>query len=164
MASAEYQREWRLRNLEKVREGNRKWRQKRRAELGTEWLARSAAGRKRWRAANSERNRELGRAWYQRNKHKPHVVSSRRDTKYLNRYGIRYSEKERMFAAQSGKCAICEKLFACLRTAYVDHDHKTRAVRGLVCQFCNSMLGNAKDNPSILRAAIAYLQRTSCLS
>jgi len=72
MASAEYQRKWRLRNLEKVRDRDHKWKEKRRAELGSEeWLARSAAARKRWREENPERSRELGRAWYHRNKHKP---------------------------------------------------------------------------------------------
>ncbi|MBA3357418.1 MAG: hypothetical protein H0U18_16060 [Pyrinomonadaceae bacterium] len=43
----------------------------------------------------------------------------------------------------------------------VDHDHKTWAIRGLLCCRCNSVIGYAKDNPETLRNAISYLERNS---
>jgi hypothetical protein len=43
---------------------------------------------------------------------------------------------------------------------YVDHDHSTGKVRGLLCQSCNTLLGTAKDNISLLYKSIKYLERT----
>lgn len=43
----------------------------------------------------------------------------------------------------------------------VDHDHKTGKVRGIVCNACNSMLGQARDSAEILWKGIFYLTRHS---
>lgn len=40
----------------------------------------------------------------------------------------------------------------------VDHDHKTRNVRGLLCHNCNRALGLLKDNINSLKSAISYLE------
>jgi hypothetical protein len=40
----------------------------------------------------------------------------------------------------------------------IDHDHQTGKVRGLLCGFCNSLLGYAKDDPATLESAIRYLE------
>jgi hypothetical protein len=39
----------------------------------------------------------------------------------------------------------------------IDHDHKTGLFRGFLCNNCNLALGNAKDNPKILRSMVKYL-------
>lgn len=40
---------------------------------------------------------------------------------------------------------------------YIDHDHATGQVRGLLCHSCNLILGHAKDSVVLLNSAIKYL-------
>ncbi len=40
----------------------------------------------------------------------------------------------------------------------VDHDHKTRKVRGILCSTCNRVLGLVKENVTILNRMAAYLE------
>lgn len=46
---------------------------------------------------------------------------------------------ERLFAEQAGGCAICGNPPK-TRRLHIDHDHKTDAVRGLLCFRCNNAL------------------------
>jgi hypothetical protein len=71
------------------------------------------------------------------------------------RYGITAAEADAMLDAQGGMCAICGDRPA----AHVDHDHRTGAVRSLLCFTCNSGLGNFRDEPELLRLAADYLDR-----
>lgn len=72
-------------------------------------------------------------------------------------YGINGDRYEELLALQDGKCAICRARPRKTRLA-VDHDHKTGAVRGLVCSNCNhDLLGGAHDNVNILFAAVHYM-------
>lgn len=78
----------------------------------------------------------------------------------LSKYNLSISDYEKLLEAQDFGCKICGK--RCLETKnnvlMVDHCHKTDKVRGLLCGNCNSMLGHAKDNPTILLKAIQYLK------
>lgn len=76
-------------------------------------------------------------------------------------YGISIEDYEGMIKEQGGKCAICHLApsghNSHNRSLHVDHDHATGKVRGLVCYNCNHGLGNFKDNPALLMAAMNYL-------
>lgn len=91
----------------------------------------------------------------------------------LRTYGITQDQYDALYAEQEGRCAICgcddemmtipngsrnrqARRFSHL---YVDHDHRTGKVRGLLCQDCNLGLGAFKDNGIILRTAAAYLRK-----
>ncbi len=54
------------------------------------------------------------------------------------------------------KCAICGDSFDETK-AFVDHDHQSGKVRGLLRTRCDTLLGMAKDNVEILKSAIKYL-------
>lgn len=57
---------------------------------------------------------------------------------------------------QAGQCAIC-KCPVTVTTGRVDHDHKTKEIRGILCSPCNTGLGLFKDDPNLLSNAIGYL-------
>lgn len=73
-------------------------------------------------------------------------------------YGIDAAEYDRIFnEVQGGRCAICRNRPASIRFA-VDHDHKTGAVRGILCKRCNhDLLGGGHDDIVMLFRAIEYL-------
>ncbi len=74
-------------------------------------------------------------------------------------YGITGEQYAAMLAEQGGKCAICKRTPRAKRLA-VDHNHKTGAVRGLLCSRCNrGILGHADDSLERLRSAVAYMER-----
>lgn len=65
-------------------------------------------------------------------------------------------------ANQGGVCAICGAQEAGGRGQFhADHDHTTSSPRGILCHRCNIALGHFQDNPEILKAAIAYLEKYS---
>lgn len=72
-------------------------------------------------------------------------------------YGIDPAEYDRIFRLQGGRCAICGNQPRTIRFA-VDHDHKTDAVRGILCKRCNhDLLGGGHDSIDLLWRAIGYL-------
>jgi len=75
------------------------------------------------------------------------------------KYGLSFDAYLAMVRAQAHRCAICNRLdIECPRgTLYVDHCHASKNIRGLLCQRCNSLLGNCNDDPLILEAAAKYL-------
>lgn len=75
--------------------------------------------------------------------------------KYM--YDITYEDYEKMEKNQLGLCAICKTQPN--GRLYIDHDHTTNKVRGLLCQKCNSGLGMFKDNIQNLLNAINYLEQ-----
>jgi Recombination endonuclease VII len=77
-------------------------------------------------------------------------------------YGLTHGEYLALLEAQGGACAICGDS-AQQRALAVDHDHVTSAIRGLLCDRCNPMLGYARDSIAILEAAIEYLKRNQVL-
>ena len=73
------------------------------------------------------------------------------------RYGLTLEEYEGMFRKQNGVCAICEKANLDGTPLCIDHDHKTKKVRKLLCRWCNRMIGLANEDISVLNKSIDYL-------
>lgn len=80
------------------------------------------------------------------------------------RHGVTRDDRDEIATAQGG-CAICGHAEPGAKGWVVDHDHACcdgdsscpKCRRGVLCQWCNSMLGYAFDRVETLRAAIAYL-------
>lgn len=84
----------------------------------------------------------------------------------LSNYGMRLHEFESMFAAQDGRCKLCDHEVIAFpkagsghhpNRACVDHCHTTNKIRGILCAPCNSGLGYFRDRTEVLGRAIAYL-------
>lgn len=107
-----------------------------------------------WLQKNRERLIKYHRDWKARN------PEYRRNNHLLKKYGITAIDYDRMLAEQGGGCAICgTKNPGRGKYFFVDHDHRTGMVRGLLCQSHNTMLGHAQDNPEVLRAGASYLEK-----
>jgi hypothetical protein len=89
-------------------------------------------------------------------------AEQQRDAKLLRFYGINGRDGyEEILASQGGGCAICGRTShgTGQKRLYVDHDHKTQAVRGVLCASCNRAIGLMQDDPERLRNAAEYLDR-----
>jgi hypothetical protein len=68
-------------------------------------------------------------------------------------------EYERRLKEQGGVCALCNE--PPISSQLVpDHNHKTGVIRGLIHDFCNRMLGQAKDSPELLELGAQYLRKS----
>jgi len=82
--------------------------------------------------------------------------SCHRDHQNLRKYDLTPEEFRELAEKQNGRCAICFESAPLV----VDHSHETGQVRGLLCGKCNSTIGYARDNITILEAAINYIKES----
>lgn len=75
-------------------------------------------------------------------------------------YGISLETYQEMLAEQDNRCAICKSENPGGKgRLHVDHCHATGKVRGLLCHYCNTMLGLSRESVENLSAAIEYLNK-----
>jgi hypothetical protein len=163
----ENSRRHRERNRERVREQNRL-----RYAADPE---RGRARQRRWKECNPERALDLARetrarrkasgapTWKELNPDRSRAIT---DRYVLKGYGLTPAAYDALFVAQGGLCAICRSADTGHKRAkrmFVDHCHTTGVVRGLLCNYCNIMLGAAKDSHERLRCAASYLERSTTI-
>jgi len=79
-----------------------------------------------------------------------------------NKYGLSPEKYEALLDSQNGFCAICGSPEGYEGVGlYIDHDHSTGEVHGLLCVNCNSGLGMLGDNLEGVEAAAAYLRENN---
>ena len=134
-----------------------------------------AARRKAYREAHREELREKALAYYHANKKDvgvrarerrenvhPEKRKARNKLEHIkSRYGISREEHAILRVACDGRCQICKTPFSVIwkDQECIDHCHKSKVVRGLLCRACNTGLSQFNDNPELLRAAVRYLER-----
>ena len=99
--------------------------------------------------------KERRKKYYHRNKEKE--KNAHREWCLKNTYNLTLEQYDEMFEKQNGVCAICGNINKDGRRLYVDHDHKTERVRGLLCHKCNSLLGYVNDEINLLLKIIEYI-------
>ncbi len=76
------------------------------------------------------------------------------------KYGLTKEQWIDLLEGQGSRCSICKSLEpGCKGGWHTDHCHITKKVRGILCQHCNLLIGNAKDSVLILEEAIRYLNK-----
>lgn len=78
-----------------------------------------------------------------------------KEYKLMKNYNLNLEEYNEMCIQQEFKCQICNKK----KKLYVDHNHQTGEVRGLLCDLCNRAIGLLKENEDSLINAISYLKK-----
>lgn len=101
-----------------------------------------------------------------RNKARYTIHKAKYREKSIRVYGITGIIYEQMLEDQEFVCAICGKEEQIInpQTEYpyplsIDHDHKTKKVRGLLCKHCNLVLGQVEKKPDIVKACLTYLNK-----
>lgn len=124
------------------------------------------AAQYRWRAKNPEKWKALKKQSYRRHhpEKKPADPMAGRAWHLKRYYNLTVEEYQRMWDTQGGVCAICGEpetktsRNGVVKSLSVDHDHDTGEVRALLCQTCNTGIGNLKDDPSLMRRAAEYME------
>jgi len=91
----------------------------------------------------------------------------RRRAQQLKRVGWNIDLFEETLNLQENKCAVCRTVLdinaiknGATNQAHADHEHvEPPKPRGILCGNCNLGIGNLKENPEIMLAAIAYVTK-----
>lgn len=158
-----YGAKYRASHREQCRERNKNWiinNPDKMKKCRSDWLARhpgyNLSVMTKWYYVNHDICLEQAREW-----RKSHSETMK-DGRVRKAYGMTPEEHDRLFVKQDGRCAICD-IDACelKKSLQVDHNHKTGKVRSLLCENCNHLIGNARENIDILSGAIGYLRNFS---
>lgn len=103
----------------------------------------------------SQSSPEVKQAWLNRNKHKRNDIC--RKSRLRREYGITPEQYQEIYDSQGGRCAICKEELVSDKKTHLDHDHRTKWVRGILCNNCNCAIGLLKDDVDVLQSAISYL-------
>lgn len=114
----------------------------------------------RWRAKNPEKVREIDRRYNAKRALDPEALRRKRENEARRMYGIEPEQLRALEKKQKHQCAICKgKRTGPGNRLHIDHCHDSLKVRGLLCSKCNTMLGLAGEDATVLRNAIAYLAK-----
>ncbi len=110
-------------------------------------------------------NSEKGKATQLRYRRTMKGKALSRRAKLMYYYQMTSKEYDALLESQDGCCAICKKHHTEFdKRLYIDHDHLTNDVRGLLCNSCNLHLGgweagNRKYNDEWYKKCKIYLRR-----
>lgn len=135
------------------REYNRRWRK---AHLMERREYEKVKARE-YRVTRKEETNALARKYYWQ--HREYVLNYGQ----LRRTGVTREQKSAMLKAQDNLCAICFRFLSPSNLRHndvaVDHDHKTKKVRAILCSKCNTMIGLSEENIGTLINAAEYLKQ-----
>jgi len=108
---------------------------------------------------NKKKHDESNRTWQKANPEK--VKIHRTKTRFksgLLKYGWTPEQFAGILLLQDYKCSICGTPILTRKAQHIDHCHKTKKTRGVLCAKCNRGLGHFGDDPKLLLVAVSYLR------
>lgn len=139
-----------------------------------------SARSKKYREAHRERYRGYQRAWAKANPTKvrssresstakPAIQAKMRHYRQTHKrqvfdrriawsYGLTRTQFDELLLQSCGRCMSCFQQFKQGRAPFVDHNHDTGEVRGLLCQPCNTALGILHECSVKLRQLADYIE------
>jgi hypothetical protein len=129
------------------------------------WAKDNREHRRRHCLKYDDAHREKIRDWHRKNR--AGKTQEQRRAPHLKRmYGMTPEQYSELLLKQGGTCALCPARTGKASGGYlfVDHDHRTGNVRGLLCVSCNTALGLLGDDPEHLTRALRYLQSNALSS
>ncbi len=102
-----------------------------------------------WYLKNKDKVKCTTNTWYKNNKERGNQL--KRAANVRHKYGLDVKTYDRLI---NSCCAICGER---VKIMHLDHCHKTKKLRGVLCIHCNAGLGQFKDSPSLLLSAVYYL-------
>jgi Autographiviridae endonuclease VII len=132
------------------------------------YSAKTVEKRKNYYWNNIEKLKENQKVYYHKNKEKILERSKEysrnnkdkiKHNKLKYEFNISLKDYDNILLQQNNCCKICKRnQFEISKKLAIDHCHSTGKVRGLLCQNCNTGLGQFKDNKEFLIEAIKYLE------
>lgn len=108
--------------------------------------------------ANKDRILAKNKEWKDSNKEKSAIAD--RASSIKRKYGLSLEQYDKMVESQGNRCALCFREYSEFDgNFHVDHNHRTGAVRGLLCPPCNKGLGMFNDNLGRVKNAVIYLEK-----
>lgn len=80
----------------------------------------------------------------------------------LYRYKMNRVDQLKLHESQNRRCFLCEtelEMFVGHKGGFIDHDHKTGEVRGILCNRCNTIIGSLETHKNINKL-LKYLNLT----
>ena len=76
----------------------------------------------------------------------------------LKTYGLTKEKFEEKLKLQLNGCAICKEEFNSIKRINVDHNHKTKEIRDLLCSRCNTLVGYVEQNECLIFSVVEYIK------
>jgi len=109
-----------------------------------------------WRQKNPDLVRKYNEK--QRAKDPAKVKRDALEAHFRRKFSMTMQDRDQMLVLQGGRCLICGTDKPSGKGWCVDHHHATGRIRGILCAPCNSFIGLAKEDVSVLQQAITYLE------
>jgi Recombination endonuclease VII len=121
--------------------------------------AKQDASTRAWQKSNREKVREWNKNYKRRRAaERPEQFRAyERKCRLKRTYGVTLEWVDEQFEKQGGRCAICRGLPG-QKGLMIDHCHKSKKVRKLLCSMCNFSLHKLEQDIEWAEKAIAYLK------